>query len=87
MKKIVLFLLIAFSIININGQCTADLSGFGNNPDTASYNVTGDVSITLNTNNTITLNLASNFSTAAGPDVRAYLVESNVFLMLFWQPH
>ena len=77
MKKIVLFLLIAFSIININGQCTADLSGFGNNPDTASYNVTGDVSITLNTNNTITLNLASNFSTAAGPDVRAYLVESN----------
>ncbi len=77
MKTILLSFLFTFSIININGQCTADLSGFGNNPDTASYNVSGDVSITLNTNNTITLNLASNFNTAAGPDVRAYLVDSN----------
>ena len=34
------------------------------------------MSITLNTNNTVTLNLGSNFSTAAGPDVRAYLINS-----------
>ena len=66
-----------FSILNLNAQCIENLTGFGNNPDDASYNITGDVSVTLNANNTITLNLGSNFSTLEGPDVRAYLVDSN----------
>ena len=39
------------------------------------YNVTGMVSIVLNTNNTVTLNLGSTFATASGPDVRAFLVD------------
>lgn len=77
MKTILLSLLFTFSIINLNAQCSENLTGFGNNPGNASYNVSGDVSVTLNTDNTITLNLGSNFSTAAGPDVRAYLVDSN----------
>ena len=77
MKKILLTLLFAFFLTQLNAQCSENLSGFGNNPDNASYNITGDVSITLNTNNTVTLNLASNFSTTSGPDVRAFLVDSN----------
>lgn len=77
MKKSLLFLIFTFSILNLNAQCSENLTGFGNNPDDASYNITGDVSVTLNANNTITLNLGSNFSTTAGPDVRAYLVDSN----------
>ena len=77
MKKILLTLILSFSFYQISAQCSENLTGFGNNPDDNSYNVTGDVSITLNTNNTITLNLASNYSTAAGPDVRAFLVDAN----------
>jgi len=77
MKKSLLFLIFTFSILNLNAQCAENLTGFGNNPDDASYNITGDVSVTLNANNTITLNLGSNFSTTAGPDLRAYLVDSN----------
>ena len=77
MKKILLTFLFLAITIHTNSQCSENINGFGNNPDDNSYNITGDVSITLNTNNTITLNLASNFSTTPGPDVRAYLVESN----------
>jgi hypothetical protein len=77
MKKLVLPLLFTFFTIQAKSQCTENLSGFGNNPDASSYNITGDVSITLHTNNTITLNLGSNFNTASGPDVRAFLVDSN----------
>jgi hypothetical protein len=33
------------------------------------------VSVVLNTNNTISLNLGANFSTASGPDVRVFLVD------------
>lgn len=77
MKKILLTFLFLAITIHTNSQCSENINGFGNNPDDSSYNITGDVSITLNTNNTITLNLASNFSTTPGPDVRAYLVESN----------
>ena len=77
MKKTLLTFLFLAITIHTNSQCSENINGFGNNPDDSSYNITGDVSITLNTNNTITLNLASNFSTTPGPDVRAYLVESN----------
>ncbi|QOD60390.1 DM13 domain-containing protein [Polaribacter haliotis] len=76
MKTTLLSLFFALIFSQSYGQCSEIVSGFGNNPDDNSYNVTGDVSLTLNTNNTITLNLASNFSTASGPDVRAFLVES-----------
>ena len=77
MKKVLLAFIFTFSVLNTTAQCTENLGGFGNNPEDASYNITGDVSLTLNTNNTITLNLASNYSTAPGPDVRAFLVASN----------
>lgn len=42
----------------------------------SSYKISGDVTVTFNTNSTVTLNLGSNFSTASGPDVRAYLIDS-----------
>lgn len=61
---------------NTNSQCTEMASNFGNNTSTPSYNISGDVSVTLNTNNSITIDLASNFSTASGPDVRVYLINS-----------
>lgn len=77
MKKALFTLLFAFSIINLNAQCTENLSGFGNNPENSSYNIMGDVSLVLNLNNTITLNLASNYSTGSGPDIRAFLVDSD----------
>jgi len=76
MKKTLLTLLLAFSLFQLNAQCTETVSSFGNNTSVASYNVSGDVNLTLNTNNTITLNLGSNYNTAFGPDVRAYLVNS-----------
>lgn len=76
MKKLLLFALLSATILEINAQCSESASNFGNNTSSSSYNVSGDVAVTLNTNNTVTLNLGSNFSTAAGPDVRAYLVSS-----------
>lgn len=77
MKTLLLFAFLSISYLQINAQCAETLTGFGNNPDQDSYNIVGDVTLVLNTNNTITLNLASNFSTAPGPDVRAFLVDSN----------
>lgn len=77
MKKLLLIAFLSLSYLQINAQCAETLMGFGNNPDQDSYNISGDVTVILNTNNTITLNLASNFSTAPGPDVRAFLVDSN----------
>lgn len=77
MKKTLLFLLFAFSIININAQCSENLGEFGNNvKDAPSYNISGDVSISLTSKNQVTLTLAENFSTESGPDVRAFLVSS-----------
>ena len=67
-----LFLTYQFSF----SQCTTNATNFGNSTD-VDYEVFGDVSVTLNTNNTVSLDLGSNFITAAGPDVRAYLVNSN----------
>ena len=77
-KKIhLLTLFIILIALNSYSQCTEIATNFGNNTATPSYNITGDVSITINTDSTVTLDLASNFSTASGPDVRAYLVNSN----------
>lgn len=59
---------------NLNAQCTNASTGFGNNTNVVMYNVTGNVEVILNTNNTVTINLLSNFATAAGPDVHIFLV-------------
>ncbi|WP_343330616.1 DM13 domain-containing protein [Polaribacter staleyi] len=77
MKTTLLSLFFALIFSQTYAQCNEYLSGFGNNPSTPAYNISGDVSLILNTNNTITLNLASNYNTASGPDVRAFLVASN----------
>ena len=77
MKTLLLCAFLSICNLQIKAQCAETLSGFGNNPDQDSYNIVGDVTLILNTNNTITLNLGSNFSTAPGPDVRAFLVDSN----------
>ena len=70
-------LFIPLGALKTAAQCTQNAFGFGNSTNVPSYDVSGNVSVTLNTNNTVTLNLASNFMTANGPDVRAYLVKSN----------
>ncbi|APZ46251.1 hypothetical protein BW723_08055 [Polaribacter reichenbachii] len=77
MNKLLLIAFLSLSYLQINAQCAETLTGFGNNPDQDSYNIVGDVTLILNTNNTITLNLGSNFRTAPGPDIRAFLVDSN----------
>lgn len=77
MKKIIT---LAFAILTtgvITAQCTEVATGFGNNTNIPIYNIEGDVSITLNTDNSLTLDLGDNFMTAAGPDIRAFLVNSN----------
>ncbi len=75
MKKITYLFLFAIGLSQwVNAQCTAGATGFGNNTNVPMYNVSGTVQVVLNTNNTVTVNLMSNFSTAAGPDVRIFLV-------------
>lgn len=76
MKTLLLTAFLSFSFFQINGQCTESATNFGNNTATQSYNISGDVSVVLNTNNTVTINFANNFSTASGPDVRMYLIKS-----------
>ena len=76
MKKIItLSLLCVFSILKSNAQCTSNGTSFGNNTSVPMYNVTGMVSVVLNANNTVTLNLGTSFATSSGPDVRAFLVD------------
>ncbi len=76
MKTLLLSLFLSFTFLKITAQCTESASNFGNNTSTPSYNVSGDISVVLNTNNTITINFANNYSTASGPDVRLYLIKS-----------
>ncbi len=76
MKKITFLLLLTFGFGQfIHSQCTTSATGFGNNSSIPSYNVQGSVQVILNANNTVTVNLLSNFATAAGPDVRIFLVD------------
>ncbi|MGY6649269.1 DM13 domain-containing protein [Wenyingzhuangia sp. IMCC45574] len=56
-------------------QCVASAIGFGNNVNVPSYNVIGDVSITYE-NNKVIFKTGTNYTTANGPDVRVYLVNS-----------
>lgn len=76
MKTTLLTLILTFSFSLIHAQCAKSATNFGNNTSTPSYNVSGDISVTLNTNNTITVNFSSNYKTASGPDVRLYLIKS-----------
>jgi len=62
-------------VIKSQGQCATNGTSFGNNVTIPTYNVTGMVSVILNNNNTVTLNLGSTFATASGPDVRVFLVD------------
>lgn len=76
MKKSIFLLFITFGLVQFtNAQCTVTSSGFGNNTNVPMYNVQGSVEVVLNNNNTVTINLKSDFSTAAGPDVRIFLVD------------
>ena len=76
MKKITFLLLITITLSQfINSQCNKSATGFGNNTSTAMYNVLGNVNVVLNSSTSVSVNLASNFSTAAGPDVRIFLVD------------
>lgn len=76
MKRALLFLSLVLFFQQTKSQCIQSATNFGNNTD-PSYEVTGDVTVTLNTDDTITLDLGTNFMTSHGPDVRAYLVNSN----------
>lgn len=76
MKKITFLLLFTFGLNQFaNSQCTTSATSFGNNSSIPMYNVQGTIQVVLNTNNTVTVNLMSNFATAAGPDVRIFLVD------------
>ncbi|QTE22117.1 DM13 domain-containing protein [Polaribacter cellanae] len=76
MKTTLLSLFFSLIFSQVNGQCSKNATNFGNNTSTNSYNISGDVSVTLNSNNTVAINFGSNFSTASGPDVRLYLIKS-----------
>lgn len=76
MKKILFCASLSLIFLQINAQCTENAGSFGNNSSSTSYNISGNVSIILNSNNTVSVNFANNFSTASGPDVRLYLVNS-----------
>ena len=76
MKTRLLFLSLALIIQNAFSQCDEQATDFGNNSRIPSYNIKGDVTVTYNANESVTITLGSNFSTAAGPDVRVYLIDS-----------
>ncbi len=76
MKTLLLTFIFALTFSFVNAQCTEDASNFGNNNSIRRYNINGGVAVTLNTNNSFTLNFDENFSTAFGPDVRVYLINS-----------
>lgn len=77
MKTKLLYLTLLISSQLIYAQCVQNASQFGNNNAHPTYNITGDVAVTLNSNGqSVSLNTGSNFSTAQGPDVKAYFVKS-----------
>jgi len=76
MKKLItLAICCVFYTLKSNAQCTSNGTSFGNNTSIPTYNVTGMVSVVLNSTTSVTLNLGSNFATAGGPDVRVFLVD------------
>jgi hypothetical protein len=77
LPRLLATLTLFFTINNGSAQCEQEVTDFGNNVNIPQYNISGDVDVTLNADNTISLDLGSNFATAAGPDIRAFLVNSN----------
>lgn len=80
MEKVAIILLVLLNLqyFRITAQCTENVIDFENNSIVPMYNITGDVMVTLNTGaQTVTLDLKDNFMTASGPDIRAYLVNSD----------
>lgn len=78
MKNITTLLFSTFLSTIAIAQCNETVSDFGNNSQIPAYNIEGDVTITLNEDTeSLTLDLAENFMTAAGPDIRAFFVNSN----------
>ena len=74
MKTIYLSIILLFLFtFSVNGQCSKAATNFGNNTSTAMYNVTGMVTVVLNSSTSVSVNLGANFSTAAGPDVHIFL--------------
>ncbi len=77
MKKIITLTIAIVLTTVLQAQCIETVSGFGNNTNIASYNIQGDVDVSLSENgDTITLDLGENFMTASGPDIRAFFVNS-----------
>lgn len=79
MKTTITFLIyLLLTIAKGFGQCSTNVSDFGNNSSIPDYNINGDVDISLGEDGlTLTLDLQENFSTAQGPDIRAYAVNPN----------
>lgn len=77
MKKFLLLSNFLIAAISLQAQCDQTVVDFGNNNSIPDYNIAGDVTLLLNEDSSLTLNLADNFMTAAGPDIRAFLVNSN----------
>lgn len=78
--KLLYIISIALCSLQFSGwaQCEENATSFGNNRAIPAYNVTGDVVIKLKPiDQTITLDLGDNFMTGSGPDVRAFLVNSD----------
>ncbi len=76
MKKI--FFILIFISLPTNqfyAQCVVPASNFGNKSSVNMYNVLGSVNVTLNSATSVSVTLGSDFSTAAGPDVRIFLVD------------
>jgi len=76
MKTILFTFILTLYVSFAQAQCTENVSNFGNNTAILSYNITGAVNVTLNTNETATVNFGRLFETAEGPDVRVYLMNS-----------
>ncbi len=78
MKNLLLLFTLSLLSYASTAQCVEAANEFGNNTNIPMYNVTGEVLVTLNPGgNDITLDLGADFMTAAGPDIRAFLVNSN----------
>ena len=76
MKKIAFLFLFTIGLSqSVNSQCNKSVTGFGNNTSTVMYNVTGNVNVVLNSATSVSVSLSTNFATAAGPDVRIFLVD------------
>lgn len=74
MKKIILAFLLMYGVTF--AQCEQMATGFGNQT-VPSYEVKGDVNVTYNAStNKVSIHTGANFSTASGPDVKVFLVNS-----------